>query len=91
MSESFELKLNILLIRCCHRLTHPDYSSRPIPVRPFDNVLASLLHNNPDLVYKYHEHDSLLEKNTEQDLSEEEKQDAWAAYENDVSLKSRFT
>lgn len=68
----------------------PDYNERPTPVRPVDNVLASLLHNFSDLVYKYHEHDSLLEKNSEQDLSEEEKADAWAAYENDVSLKSKL-
>lgn len=73
------------------RLTVPDYSERPTPIRPVDNVLASLLHNFPDLVYKYHEHDSLLEKNSEQDLSEEEKADAWAAYENDVSNKSKST
>lgn len=59
-------------------------------MRPNDNVLASLLHNFPDLVYKYHEHDSLLEQNTEQDLSEEEKRDAWQSYEKDVSMKSTF-
>lgn len=43
------------------------------------------------MVYKYHEHDTLLEKSSEQDLSEEEKADAWAAYENDVSMKSKFS
>lgn len=69
-------------------MTKPDYNERPIPMRPNDNVLASLLHNFPDLVYKYHEHDSLLEQNTEQDLSEEEKRDAWQSYEKDVSMKS---
>lgn len=74
-----------------HSLTIPDYAERPTPVRPYDNVLASLLRNFSELVYKYHEHDSLLERNSEQDLSEEEKADAWAAYEKDVSLKSEYS
>lgn len=42
------------------------------------------------MVYKYHEHDTLLESNNEQQLSEEEKADAWAAYENDVKMKNTF-
>lgn len=71
-------------------LTKPDHSKRPIPVRPADAVLASLLHNYPKMVYQYHEHDSLLEKNTEQDLSEEEKADAWASYEHEVTAKRQF-
>lgn len=79
----------LIKIESSHRLTKPDYAERETPIRPYDNVLASLLHNFPDLVYKYHEHDSLLEKNSEQDLSEEEKADAWAAYESDVNMKSK--
>lgn len=51
-----------------------------------DNVLSSLLHNSPDLVYKYHEHDSLLENKPEQDLSEADKAEAWAAYEKDLTM-----
>lgn len=71
-------------------MSKPDYKERPIPMRPNDNILASLLHNYPDMVYKYHEHDSLLEQNTEQGLSDEEKKEAWASYENDVSMKSKI-
>lgn len=40
------------------------------------------------MVYKYHEHDSLLERNNEQDLSEAEKADAWAAYEKDATMRN---
>lgn len=43
------------------------------------------------MVFKYHEHDSLLESNSEQDLSEEEKADAWAAYENDVKIRNQMS
>ncbi len=53
-----------------------------------DNFLASLLRNFKNLVYKYHEHDSLLENNSAEDLNEQEKADAWEAYEKDVSMKS---
>lgn len=73
------------------RLTIPDPETQPSPVRPADNLLASLLRNNKNLVYKYHEHDSLLENNSAEDLNEQEKADAWAAYENDVSMKSKFS
>lgn len=40
-------------------------------------------------MYKYHEHDSLLENNSAEDLNEQEKADAWDAYEKDVSMKSK--
>lgn len=43
------------------------------------------------MVYKYHEHDSLLERNNEQDLSEAEKADAWAAYEQDATLRNNLS
>lgn len=55
-----------------------------------DNILASLLRNFKNLVYKYHEHESLLENNAAEDLNEQEKADAWEAYEKDVSMKSKF-
>lgn len=59
-----------------------------MPDCPQDSILASLLLNYPSLVYKYHEHDSLLENKVEQELSEQEKQDAWAAYERDQQLST---
>ncbi|XP_014089713.3 transcriptional regulator ATRX [Bactrocera oleae] len=71
-----------------YSLTQPDYENRPMPDCPQDSILASLLLNYPTLVYKYHEHDSLLENKVEQELSEQEKQDAWAAYERDQQLST---
>ncbi|XP_053957323.1 transcriptional regulator ATRX-like isoform X1 [Anastrepha ludens] len=73
-----------------YSLTLPDYENRPMPDCPQDSILASLILNYPQLVYKYHEHDSLLENKVEQELSEQEKQDAWAAYERDQQLNSEI-
>lgn len=61
---------------------------RPTPNVPKDDLLAHLLINFPQKVYKYHEHDSLLENKGEEELSEQEKNDAWAAYEADVKRKN---
>ncbi|XP_062549054.1 transcriptional regulator ATRX-like [Armigeres subalbatus] len=57
---------------------------REVPILPADDVLACLLRNHPDCAFKYHEHDSLLENKPEQDLSEEDKREAWAAYEREI-------
>lgn len=41
-------------------------------------------------MYKYHEHDSLLENKVEQELSEQEKNEAWTAYERDLQMNSEI-
>uniref|UniRef100_A0A1A9V9H3 Transcriptional regulator ATRX n=1 Tax=Glossina austeni TaxID=7395 RepID=A0A1A9V9H3_GLOAU len=71
-----------------YTLTKPDYTNRPTPTLPQDSILARLLRSFPDLVFKYHEHDSLLENKIEQELSEQEKNEAWTAYERDLQLNS---
>ncbi|XP_075150194.1 uncharacterized protein LOC142224305 isoform X2 [Haematobia irritans] len=71
-------------------LTIPDKNNRPTPILPQDSVLARLLRSFPDLVYKYHEHDSLLENKVEQELSEQEKNEAWTAYERDLQMNSEM-
>lgn len=71
-------------------MTKPDYANRPTPVLPQDSILARLLRTFPDLVFKYHEHDSLLENKMEQELSEQEKTEAWAAYERDLQVNSEI-
>uniref|UniRef100_A0A1A9W059 Repressor of RNA polymerase III transcription MAF1 homolog n=1 Tax=Glossina brevipalpis TaxID=37001 RepID=A0A1A9W059_9MUSC len=71
-----------------YTLTKPDYTVRPTPTLPQDSILARLLRSFPDLVFKYHEHDSLLENKIEQELSEQEKTEAWSAYERDLQLNS---
>lgn len=70
------------------RLTKPNWEARPTPNVPKDDLLAQLLMQFPKLVYKYHEHDSLLENKGEEELSEQEKNDAWALYEADVKRKN---
>ncbi|XP_046869020.1 transcriptional regulator ATRX-like isoform X2 [Drosophila willistoni] len=68
-----------------YTLTKPQKSERTVPVLPKDTILAYLLRQS-DLVYKYHEHDSLLESKIEQELSEQEKADAWETYEKELQL-----
>lgn len=53
-----------------------------MPNIPSDKLLAELLRKYPESVFKYHEHDSLLEK--EDDLTEEEKESAWKQYEQEA-------
>jgi transcriptional regulator ATRX len=53
---------------------------RPIPALPKDRLFADIL-KKFDLVYKYHEHDSLLENKEEETLDEEERKAAWDDYE----------
>lgn len=72
-----------------YTLTKTDLSARPTPILPDDDILASLLHDFPEMCYKYHMHDSLLENKPDQDLSENDKAEAWAAYENDVKNRGR--
>lgn len=67
------------------RLTYPKQSERPYPLLPKDTILAHLLRQS-ELVYKYHEHDSLLENKVEQELSEQEKADAWDTYERELQM-----
>ncbi|XP_070139732.1 transcriptional regulator ATRX homolog isoform X4 [Drosophila kikkawai] len=68
-----------------YTLTIPQKIERTVPVLPKDTILADLLRQS-DLVYKYHEHDSLLENKVEQELSEQEKSDAWDTYEKELHL-----
>ncbi|XP_034129501.1 transcriptional regulator ATRX-like isoform X2 [Drosophila guanche] len=68
-----------------YTLTKPKKSERTMPVLPKDTILAHLLRQS-ELVYKYHEHDSLLENKVEQELSEQEKADAWDTYERELEV-----
>ncbi|XP_076326487.1 ATRX chromatin remodeler XNP isoform X1 [Tachypleus tridentatus] len=56
-------------------------SNRPTPMVPKDRLLADLLYQYADWIVSYHEHDSLLQNNPEEDLTEEERQSAWQEYE----------
>lgn len=61
---------------------NPDSKSkRPTPMVPKDRLLAEMLIKNKDWIVNYHEHDSLLQNISEEDLTEEERQAAWVEYE----------
>ncbi|XP_053668559.1 transcriptional regulator ATRX homolog [Anopheles marshallii] len=54
---------------------------RPTPNLPKDRLFAELLKRFDPLIYKYHEHDSLLENKEEETLNEEERKAAWEEFE----------
>lgn len=54
---------------------------RPMPNLPKDRLFAELLKKFETLLYKYHEHDSLLENKEEETLNEEERKAAWEEFE----------
>merc|ERR550532_453823 len=55
--------------------------STPVCNIPKDEVLAEILMNRKEFLYKYHEHDSLLEHKEDENLNEEDKIAAWKEYE----------
>ncbi|XP_026313758.1 transcriptional regulator ATRX isoform X2 [Hyposmocoma kahamanoa] len=56
---------------------------RPVPLVPKDRFFAEMLKEHEDVIYKFHEHDSLLENKEEETLSEEERKAAWEDFENE--------
>jgi len=56
---------------------------RDIPDLPQDRLLAEMLKRQNKWIVKYHEHDSLLEHQEGEGLSEEERKAAWEDYENE--------
>lgn len=54
---------------------------RAPPVLPKDRLFAEQLRTFEDRIYKYHEHDSLLENKYEETLSQEEIKAAWDEFE----------
>lgn len=55
--------------------------AREIPILPKDRLFADVLTKNENVIFKYHEHDSLLENEESENLNEEERKTAWAEYE----------
>jgi len=53
-------------------------------------MLADLLQEHSGLIVKYHEHDSLLENRMEEQLTEEERKDAWEEYEREKIRHQRY-
>lgn len=55
--------------------------SRPLPILPKDRLFAEMLKKHDKVIYKYHEHDSLLENKEEETLNEDERKAAWEEFE----------
>lgn len=64
-----------------HSLTKPDWSEREPPSQPKDELLEHLLTEFPYKVFKYHEHETLLDNKNEEELTEEEIQEAVRMHE----------
>lgn len=58
----------------------PD-DERILPLLPKDRLFAEMLKKYEDIIYKYHEHDSLLENKEEETLNEAERKAAWEEFE----------
>lgn len=54
---------------------------RILPILPKDRLFAEMLKKYEDVIYKYHEHDTLLENKEEETLGEEERKQAWEEFE----------
>jgi transcriptional regulator ATRX len=57
--------------------------ARPTPIVPEDRLLAELVDKHKALVWKIHKHDSLLENKVDENLTEAERKEAWAEFENE--------
>ena len=56
-------------------------SDRPIPAVPEDRLLAELLEKHKTVIWSVSNHDSLLENQVDQNLTEEERKSAWEEFE----------
>jgi transcriptional regulator ATRX len=58
----------------------PD-DERMLPILPKDRLFAEMLKKYEEIIYKYHEHDTLLENKEEETLNEEDRKQAWEEFE----------
>ncbi|XP_022086719.1 transcriptional regulator ATRX-like isoform X2 [Acanthaster planci] len=72
------------------RLDDPNVPERETFVLPKDYVLAEMLKHKDKWIVKYHEHDSLLENIEEEELTEEERKNAWKEYEDEKEGRIRM-
>ncbi|KAF5291302.1 hypothetical protein FQA39_LY03453 [Lamprigera yunnana] len=57
------------------------------PLVPKDVLLAEMLQKEKERIYKYHEHQSLLENKQDEQLNEEERKIAWEEFENEKTAR----
>ncbi|KAB5522767.1 hypothetical protein PHYPO_G00163210 [Pangasianodon hypophthalmus] len=62
-------------------LFQPDGRVKSHTVEPADKVLAMLLQHCGQTIVSFHEHDSLLDHRVEEELSVEERKEAWEEYQ----------
>jgi len=63
----------------------PDnHQNRPTPTVPEDRLLAELLIQQKEWIVTYHEHDSLLKNQLNEELTEAERKAAWDDFENEM-------
>ncbi|XP_066143351.1 transcriptional regulator ATRX homolog [Euwallacea fornicatus] len=60
---------------------------RPIPRVPKDILLGEMLQKYDGTIFKYHEHQSLLENKQDEELNEDERKAAWEEFENEKVLR----
>ncbi|KAF2905325.1 hypothetical protein ILUMI_00852 [Ignelater luminosus] len=65
----------------------PKPDDQPTPLIPKDVLLAELLQKEKDRIFKYHEHQSLLENKEDEELDEAERKAAWEEYENEKTAR----
>ncbi|XP_060067660.1 transcriptional regulator ATRX-like [Ylistrum balloti] len=65
------------------RLDDPNREERPTPELPKDHMLAEMLQSHKDWICAYHKHDSLLENQIDEELTEEERKAAWKEFEDE--------
>lgn len=63
---------------------------RPIPLVPKDVLLGEMLQKYDRILYKYHEHQSLLENKESEGLNEEERKAAWEEFENEKVMRKTY-
>jgi len=66
-------------------------SARPIPAVPEDRMLAELVDKHKEIVWSFTNHDSLLENQVDQNLTEAERKAAWEEFENEKKGFSNMT
>merc|ERR1712226_658539 len=57
--------------------------TRPVPKVPKDLLLAELSKKHGSMIWSFHDHDSLLENQVDENLTEEERKAAWEEFENE--------
>lgn len=81
--QQIERHFNSADLNELYRFDPDSHLRRPTPLLPKDRLLAELTIQRKDWIVTYHEHDSLLENKSEEELTESERKAAWDDFENE--------